>query len=262
LEELVATLNSRAARATAELDASQRLIHQLQELREHDLRKSREKEEEIDMLRSEIERLQDEITRLTEVVEDGLRERRMTREMDELRSREDSDRSSEGAEELMRRQLSAVEEEEEEHDQDGHPHSMYQDGHDGYDTELDEDGDGVHIEVQDATLEYTRPDIHPPDFRPESPMGSGSVSSLTRSASAMSMRSNQSGNNSRMDDRPRPSSRGASPRFGHGFMPVDRRPQSRMSNKGRGGIDDDASSTSSVGRVIPPNSRRFISVSF
>ncbi|KAI9568343.1 hypothetical protein HD554DRAFT_2328652 [Boletus coccyginus] len=80
LEALVATLRSHLARVTSDLASQQQLLEDLRRLRESDALSLTEKAQEINELRTEVERLAGEIEVLRGVVEEGLNERRQTRD--------------------------------------------------------------------------------------------------------------------------------------------------------------------------------------
>jgi len=80
LEALVNSLRSHLTRLTAELSSHQELLAELKKLREQDSRSLQEKSNEILQLREEVQRLAGEVEVLRGVVEEGLKERRASRE--------------------------------------------------------------------------------------------------------------------------------------------------------------------------------------
>ena len=80
LEALVNSLRSHLTRLTAELSSHQVLLAELRNLREQDARALREKGNEILQLREEVQRLAGEVEVLRGVVEEGLKERRASKE--------------------------------------------------------------------------------------------------------------------------------------------------------------------------------------
>ncbi|KAK0187925.1 hypothetical protein F5146DRAFT_934495 [Armillaria mellea] len=80
LEALVTSLRSHLSRLTAELASHQQLLAELRSLRDSDHRTLKEKTAEINQLRAEVERLAGEVEVLRGVVEEGLKERRASRE--------------------------------------------------------------------------------------------------------------------------------------------------------------------------------------
>ncbi|KAF9523879.1 hypothetical protein CPB83DRAFT_647159 [Crepidotus variabilis] len=80
LEALVNSLRSHLTRLTAELSAHQELLTELRTLREQDARALREKGNEILVLQEEVQRLAGEVEVLRGVVEEGLKERRASKE--------------------------------------------------------------------------------------------------------------------------------------------------------------------------------------
>ncbi|PBK97754.1 hypothetical protein ARMGADRAFT_650965 [Armillaria gallica] len=83
LEALVTSLRSHLSRLTAELALHQQLLTELRSLRDSDRRTLKEKTAEINQLRAEVERLAGEVEVLRGVVEEGLKERRASREASE-----------------------------------------------------------------------------------------------------------------------------------------------------------------------------------
>lgn len=77
------TLRSHLARLTEELSSHQALLAELRNLRDTDSKTLKEKSADIDRLRSEVERLAGEVEVLRGVVEEGLKERRLSREQSE-----------------------------------------------------------------------------------------------------------------------------------------------------------------------------------
>jgi len=80
LEALVNSLRSHLTRLTAELSSHQELLAELKKLREQDSRSLQEKSNEILQLREEVQRLAGEVEVLRGVVEEGLKERKASRE--------------------------------------------------------------------------------------------------------------------------------------------------------------------------------------
>jgi hypothetical protein len=81
LEALIATLRAHLTRLTAELSSHQQLLTELRSQRESDHREVKKKSLEMEKLREEVERLAGEVDVLRAVVEEGLRERRITGEI-------------------------------------------------------------------------------------------------------------------------------------------------------------------------------------
>jgi len=90
LEALIQSLRSHLARLTTELASHTELLKELRELRETDVRTLREKTKDITRLRDEVERLEGEVEVLRGVVEEGLRERRATKEASMQQSQGDT----------------------------------------------------------------------------------------------------------------------------------------------------------------------------
>ncbi|KIK80929.1 hypothetical protein PAXRUDRAFT_833216 [Paxillus rubicundulus Ve08.2h10] len=80
LEALITTLRHHLTRVTSDLSSQQQLLEELRCLRESDVLSLAEKTQEINQLRTEVERLAGEIEVLRGVVEEGLNERRQVRE--------------------------------------------------------------------------------------------------------------------------------------------------------------------------------------
>ena len=80
MEALVNSLRSHLTRLTAELSSHQELLAELKRLRELDSRALQEKSNEILQLREEVQRLAGEVEVLRGVVEEGLKERRASKE--------------------------------------------------------------------------------------------------------------------------------------------------------------------------------------
>ncbi|KAF9220472.1 hypothetical protein BS17DRAFT_787047 [Gyrodon lividus] len=80
LEALITTLRAHLTRVTSDLSSQQQLLEDLRRLRESDALSLTEKTQEINQLRTEVERLAGEIEVLRGVVEEGLNERRQVRE--------------------------------------------------------------------------------------------------------------------------------------------------------------------------------------
>ncbi|TFK23421.1 hypothetical protein FA15DRAFT_620875 [Coprinopsis marcescibilis] len=80
LEALINSLRTHLTRLTSELASHQQLLVELRDLRDSDSRTLREKGIEIDKLNDEVERLAGEIEVLRGVVEEGLKERRASKE--------------------------------------------------------------------------------------------------------------------------------------------------------------------------------------
>ncbi|KIP08976.1 hypothetical protein PHLGIDRAFT_126688 [Phlebiopsis gigantea 11061_1 CR5-6] len=87
LEALLTTLRSHLSRLTIELSDHSRLLQELRELRDSDVRALKEKSHDINQLRQEVERLGGEVEVLRGVVEEGLKERREVREQSVEHSR-------------------------------------------------------------------------------------------------------------------------------------------------------------------------------
>lgn len=129
-----------------------------------------------------------------------------------------------------------------------------------YETETEDEYDQgqdqqPHIAVHEATIEYTQPSIHP----------TGGVqrtdSQTTVKPLPQQQRARAGSNASTARTSSRMSMRAPSPRFGPGLGPL--RPQSRLSViRSDGQVEqDDASSTSSLGRPLSRASRNFQNVS-
>ncbi|KAF8969022.1 hypothetical protein BDZ97DRAFT_1754952 [Flammula alnicola] len=81
LEALINSLRSHLTRLTSELASHQELLTELRKLRESDAQALREKGTEIIQLKEEVQRLAGEVEVLRGVVEEGLKERRASREI-------------------------------------------------------------------------------------------------------------------------------------------------------------------------------------
>ena len=84
---MITTLRSHLSRLTIELSDHSRLLQELRDLRDSDVRALKEKSNDINQLRQEVERLAGEVEVLRGVVEEGLKERREVREQSMERSR-------------------------------------------------------------------------------------------------------------------------------------------------------------------------------
>ncbi|KAG9013566.1 hypothetical protein FRB90_005880 [Tulasnella sp. 427] len=273
LETLVNTLRAHIARMAKELEERQRDLQELRQIRERDALALQSKLHEVEEAHEQVDELAAEVDRLRSIIDEGLRERRRAKEAEEMISR-----ASIHAGELSTvREATNEDEDEDEPQGQGHggygyyqyqskPNRQYsppaQDQtQDDAQTEPDYDAEeppkqGVRIAVQEPTLEYTVGDITQPE--PETVQlqqqlygrqRSGSNATTVRSASRLS-------------------SRAPSPRFGQVRAtqePVRRAPSRLSALRGEGGRSpepgDDAATTSSLGRPIPPSSRRFITVS-
>lgn len=81
LEALISSLRSHLTRLTSELASHQDLLTELRNLRDSDSRALKEKSADIIKLREEVQRLAGEVEVLRGVIEEGLKERRASREM-------------------------------------------------------------------------------------------------------------------------------------------------------------------------------------
>ncbi|KAI0345710.1 hypothetical protein BDW22DRAFT_1353291 [Trametopsis cervina] len=81
LEALISSLRGHLSRLTSELSDHHRLLQELRNLRDSDVRALKDKSRDIDQLRQEVERLGGEVEVLRGVVEEGLKERREVREL-------------------------------------------------------------------------------------------------------------------------------------------------------------------------------------
>ncbi|KAF9068607.1 hypothetical protein BDP27DRAFT_1326998 [Rhodocollybia butyracea] len=98
LESLITTLRSHLTRLTSELSTHQQLLIELRSLRESDvsdIRALKVKTAEINHLKEEVERLAGEVEVLRGVVEEGLKERRMAREISQREPHETSQAAAE-----------------------------------------------------------------------------------------------------------------------------------------------------------------------
>ncbi|THH14555.1 hypothetical protein EW146_g5788 [Bondarzewia mesenterica] len=84
LEALISTLRSHMSRLSTELASHQSVLDELRSLREADSQTLREKVQEVDRLRTEVEKVAGEVEVLKGVVEEGLRERRNRQERSQL----------------------------------------------------------------------------------------------------------------------------------------------------------------------------------
>ncbi|ESK89236.1 proteophosphoglycan ppg4 [Moniliophthora roreri MCA 2997] len=116
LEALISTLRSHLTRLTAELSSHQELLVELRNLRESDAKALKERGQEIARLRDEVERLAGEVEVLRGVVEEGLKERRLSRENSISGSHTGSTSVSNsiGRQESREREVDVLEEEEDE----------------------------------------------------------------------------------------------------------------------------------------------------
>ncbi|RDX49872.1 hypothetical protein OH76DRAFT_1403113 [Lentinus brumalis] len=99
LEALITTLRSHLTRLTAELSEHKQLLLELRSLRDSDARALAEKGKEVDKLKTEVERLAGEVEVLRGVVEEGLKERRSSREQSASHDQESSAESEESDQE-------------------------------------------------------------------------------------------------------------------------------------------------------------------
>lgn len=261
LENLVSSLQNKIARLTDDIESHRSTIEELREEIERDAVTIEAKNQEVEALRDQIERLEMDVDRIRGVVEETLRERRLSRDPGSAMG-----------------ELSAVmeEDDQEDEDQDQQEHlaqpSMpnFQRGvyppptqDQEYDTETElDDNEQVEdtyqqqntagqpqIAVHEATIEYTQRSIEPPETRRmpsqlplqvqqhEMRPRSGSMASTARASSRMS-------------------SRAPTPRFGPSLVPD--RPQSRLSMRTDAhGQDDEVTSMSSLGRPLSRGSRNF-----
>ncbi|KAF9005405.1 hypothetical protein BDQ17DRAFT_1303766 [Cyathus striatus] len=81
LEALISSLRTHLTRLTSELSSHRELLAELRRLRDSDSRSLKQKGEEIMRLKNEVERLAGEVEVLRGVVEEGLKERRSTRDV-------------------------------------------------------------------------------------------------------------------------------------------------------------------------------------
>lgn len=261
---------------TKELEERQRDLQELRQIRERDALALQSKLLEVEEAHEQVDELGAEVDRLRTIIDEGLRERRRAKEVEEMLSRA----SLHPGELSTVREATNEDEEEESRAHDGYGHRQYQSQpnrqysppiqdqtqeeilteHD-YDARRErfeeQPRHTVRIAVREPTIEYTAGEITQP-LEPEAVPShqqrlgrprSGSNGTTVRSASRLS-------------------SRAPSPMFGQIRAPPEpvRRAPSRMSNlRGDGGRSpdpgDDAATTSSLGRPVPPGSRRFISVS-
>lgn len=258
-----------------ELEERQRDLQELRQIRERDALALQSKLHEVEEAHEQVDELAAEVDRLRAIIDEGLKERRRAKEAEEMLSRA----SLHPGELSTVREATNEDEEDESQTQDGYGRYQYQSqpnrqysppaqdqSQEDVQTELDYDGgreqreqqprQTVRIALHEPTLEYTQGDISQPLEAEPVPshqqlfgrQRSGSNATTVRSASRLS-------------------SRAPSPRFGGQVRvpePVRRAP-SRMSNmRGEGGrspdLGDDAATTSSLGRPVPPASRRFITV--
>ncbi|KIO23851.1 hypothetical protein M407DRAFT_26713 [Tulasnella calospora MUT 4182] len=273
LETLVSTLRAHIARMTKELEERQHDLQELRQIRERDALALQSKLHEVEEAHEQVDELAAEVDRLRAIIDEGLRERRRAKEAEEMLSR-----ASLHPGELSTVREATNEDEDESQAEDMYGHYQYQSqpnrqysppGQDQSqeDAQTEHDYAGgreqreeqprhtVRIALHEPTLEYTVGDVTQPlEPEPVQPhqqlfgrQRSGSNATTVRSASRLS-------------------SRAPSPRFGGQVRvapePVRRAP-SRMSNlRGDGGrspdLGDDAATTSSLGRPVPPGSRRFI----
>ncbi|KAG8998311.1 hypothetical protein FRB93_013786 [Tulasnella sp. JGI-2019a] len=245
LEGLVSTLQTRVSGLTNEVETYRSTIVELREELERDVASIQAKTDEVETLRAEIQRLEEEVGNLRGVVEHSLRARRMNKE-------------------AGKGELSAVTEENDGAAEEGHREPQTQSyGRRGvyppptqdaaYDTETElgdnnepyyrQNGEGhqTHIEIHDATIEYTQRSMDPAPLQPRK-------ESQVFQPPAQRTRSGSNGSVIRASSRM--SSRAPTPRFGPAAAAA--RPQSRLSViRSEGQVqDDDQSSTSSLGQPL------------
>ncbi|KAI0061607.1 hypothetical protein BV25DRAFT_1826312 [Artomyces pyxidatus] len=111
LEALITTLRSHMSRLSTELASHNALLNELRSLREADSHTLREKVREVDMLRTEVEKVAGEVEVLKGVVEEGLRERRTRHERSQSYAQESEDRHRlQGEQELTEEEAHSGEE--------------------------------------------------------------------------------------------------------------------------------------------------------
>ncbi|QRW06707.1 hypothetical protein RhiLY_05706 [Ceratobasidium sp. AG-Ba] len=197
LEALVTTLRSHLARMTFEVEEHQRTIEDLRSMHERDAADLEAKTAEVAAITAEVERLAAECDKLRGVVEEGLRERRQTREAGSLQA-SGSQSDFEGAGSMIvgrpgMIELSAVAEEDEE-DNDIPETEMEQDRSVLSVTELggDESGrprtDRATLGSASRTLRFMDP-APSDDLTPELERSQSSLRSLGRSTSQVPSRS-------------------------------------------------------------------------
>lgn len=118
MEALVNSLRSHLSRLTTELSSHQKLLSELRNLRERDARALREKSAEIIQLREEVQRLAGEVEVLRGVVEEGLKERRASKESFHVGNENEKDEGNIGmSQDLREEDEPSILEDKEEHDE-------------------------------------------------------------------------------------------------------------------------------------------------
>jgi Centrosome localisation domain of PPC89 len=159
LEALINGLRTHLTRLTSELASHQELLYELREFRAEDVQSMKQKGEEIKKLNDEVERLAGEVEVLRGVVEEGLRERRATREASMIVSEADVGMSRDEESEDERpnateRSYRAAEDSEEEQDQnqDHEEEEPEDEEEDLEDFESTRDADESRARLADRTL--------------------------------------------------------------------------------------------------------------
>ncbi|KAF8522190.1 hypothetical protein BU17DRAFT_44955 [Hysterangium stoloniferum] len=192
LEALVTTMQAHLSRLTAELDLQKYLVTGLRA----DVRATENIQEEVEVLRAKVERLAGEVERLKAFVEEGLRERKRTRDTStrnepltveelqpELRDQEpDEDSEDEGAYNYE------PEEEEEEEDQESEPQPFREESDQGLEPLPEPSRSRRYID----DTELARVEVEMRERRSER--------SPSKSGSSLNSRANDSGNGSSMGD--------------------------------------------------------------
>ncbi|TFK38989.1 hypothetical protein BDQ12DRAFT_735193 [Crucibulum laeve] len=130
LEALISSLRTHLTRLTAELSSHQELLAELRNMRESDAQTLREKGADITRLKDEVERLAGEVEVLRGVVEEGLKERRASREIS---------MQHEAADVAMSQDIDSEREEDEEEQEREQEERREWDGSRHYDDEEDDD---------------------------------------------------------------------------------------------------------------------------
>jgi hypothetical protein len=154
LEALINSLRTHLTRLTSELASHQELLMELRNLRESDSRALREKGNEIVRLKEEVERVAGEVEVLRGVVEEGLKERRMAREVSGVQESLADVAMSRDEEEPEDEEGEDHEEEEEEEQEEGLEYrSQEEEEEEDEEPEpFDHSSSGANINVGDKTM--------------------------------------------------------------------------------------------------------------
>ena len=152
LEALINSLRTHLTRLTSELASHQELLMELRNLRESDSRALREKGSEIVQLKEEVERVAGEVEVLRGVVEEGLKERRMAREVSGVQESLADVAMSRDEEEAEDEEEGREEEEEEEQEEEGLEYRSQEEEEDEEPEPFDDSSSHANVNMGDKTM--------------------------------------------------------------------------------------------------------------